>query len=70
MMTFYRKLVIVISVESSSPLFAIDHIKAILLTRLVKYESYYMTHPIILYNSLDITQMVTDISESEGMTHQ
>ena len=59
MMTFYRKLVIVISVESSSPLFAIDHIKAILLTRLVKYESYYMTHSIIFYDTFDISQMMT-----------
>ena len=51
MMTFYRKLVIVISVESSSPLFAIDHVKAILLTRLVKYDSsYFMTHLILLIN--------------------
>ena len=56
---------IVISVESSSPLFAIDHVKAILLTHFSN-----MTHPIILYDSIGITQIVTDIIKSEGMSHQ
>ena len=56
---------IVISVESSSTLFAVDHVKAILLYRFINYESYYMTHPIILYDSYDLTQMMTDIIESK-----
>ena len=52
---------IVISVESSSTFFAVDHVKAILLTGFIKHESCNMTHPIILYDSLDKTQMVIHI---------